>query len=277
LVTFAQPPRNFTHGEILRWRRVGGLVLGEVRYEPGQRIPRHLHPHARFVLVLAGALTEVRGDDTNRYESSTLLFRCADEPHSYVVSKSGATCLIVDVDAGWYARAREHAPVLAQSAAFRRGFVVHLAHRLHGEFRLRDEVSRLAIESIALGMLAEASRRVARAAARPTPPWLLEARSLVEDHFAEPLPLASVARRVGVHPVHLARTFRRFYRTTFAGHVRQVRIEFARRELAASSASLSEIAVSAGFCDQSHFSRLFKQYLGVTPAEYRLALQSASR
>jgi AraC family transcriptional regulator len=56
-----------------------------------------------------------------------------------------------------------------------------------------------------------------------------------------------------------------------------VRIEFARRELAASSASLSEIAVSAGFCDQSHFSRLFKQYIGVTPAEYRLALQSASR
>ena len=29
----AQPPRNFTHGEILRWRRVGGLVLAEVEYE----------------------------------------------------------------------------------------------------------------------------------------------------------------------------------------------------------------------------------------------------
>jgi AraC family transcriptional regulator len=53
----------------------------------------------------------------------------------------------------------------------------------------------------------------------------------VEEHFAEPLPLTSVAQRVGVHPVHLARTFRRFYQTTFAGYVRHVRIEFARREL----------------------------------------------
>jgi len=272
-MTVAQPPRNFTHGEILRWRRVGGLVLAEVKYEPGQRIPRHVHPHARFVLVLAGGLTEVCGDDTNRYEPSSLLFRCADEPHSYLISRSGATCLIVDVEAGWYARARQHAPVLARSAAFRRGFVVHLAHRLHGEFRLRDEVSRLAIESIALGMLAEASRRVARAAQRPTPVWVRQARALVEEHFAEPLPLASVAERVGVHPVHLARTFRRFYQITFAGYVRHVRIEFARRELAASSASLSAIAIAAGFCDQSHFSRLFKQYTGVTPAEYRLALQ----
>jgi AraC family transcriptional regulator len=272
-MVYAQPPKNFTHGEILRWRRVGGLVLAEVKYGPGQRIPRHVHAHARFVLVLAGGLTEIRGEETNRYESSGLLFRRAGEPHAYLVSRSGATCLIVDVEEGWYARARQHAPVLARSAAFRRGFVVHLAHRLHGEFRLRDEVSRLAIESIALGMLAEASRRVARAVEPPMPAWLRQARALMEGHFAEPLPLAAVAERVGVHPVHLARSFRRFYRTTFAGYIRHLRIEFARRELAASSASLSDIAASAGFCDQSHFSRLFKQYTGVTPAEYRLALQ----
>jgi AraC family transcriptional regulator len=272
-MVYAQPPKNFTHGEILRWRRVGGLVLAEVKYGPGQRIPRHVHAHARFILVLAGGLTEIRGEETNRYESSSLLFRRAGEPHAYLVSKSGATCLIVDVEEGWYARARQHAPVLARSAAFRRGFVVHLAHRLHGEFRLRDEVSRLAIESIALGMLAEASRRVARAVEPPMPAWLRQARALIEGHFAEPLPLAAVAERVGVHPVHLARSFRRFYRTTFAGYIRHLRIEFARRELAASSTSLSDIAASAGFCDQSHFSRLFKQYTGVTPAEYRLALQ----
>jgi AraC family transcriptional regulator len=83
-----------------------------------------------------------------------------------------------------------------------------------------------------------------------------------------------VARRVGVHPVHLARTFRRVHQMTFAGYVRQVRIEFARRELTVSGAPLGDIAVAAGFCDQSHFSRLFKRYTGQTPAEYRLALQA---
>ncbi|HMD36284.1 MAG TPA: AraC family transcriptional regulator, partial [Vicinamibacterales bacterium] len=163
------------------------------------------------------------------------------------------------------------------SAAFRRGFVVHLAHRLHGEFRLRDEVSRLAIQSLALGVLAEASRRAARlrasaASGGQAPLWLRQARALVELHFTQPLPLASVAERVGVHPVHLARTFRRCYQTTFAGYVRQLRIEFARRELSG-SASLAAIAVAAGFCDQSHFSRLFKQHTGMTPAEYRLSVR----
>ena len=269
----AQLPKNFTHGDVLRWRRVGGLLLAEVQYEPGLRVHRHVHAHARFVLVLSGAITEIRGDDTQTYGASTLLFRRADEPHAYAVSRGGASCLIVDVDAGWHARARTHAPLLEQSAAFRGGFVLHLAHRLHGEFRLRDEVSRLAIESIALGVLAEASRRAAKAGARPAPGWLQQARALVDAHFGGPLPLADVARRVGVHPVHLARTFRSVHQITFAGYVRHVRIEFARRQLAASDAPLGDIAAAAGFCDQSHFSRLFKRYTGLTPAEYRLALQ----
>ena len=50
------------HGTILRWRKVGGLVLAEVQYEPGQRVHRHVHAHARFVLVLAGAITEISVD-----------------------------------------------------------------------------------------------------------------------------------------------------------------------------------------------------------------------
>jgi AraC family transcriptional regulator len=225
------------------------------------------------VLVLAGAITEVRDAETQTYGPSTLLYRPALDPHAYVVSRLGARCLIVDADAGWLARARVHAPVVEQSAAFSGGFLLHLAHRLHGEFRLRDEVSRLVIESITLGVLAEASRRVARKR-NDSPGWLQKARALAEAHFAEPLSLAGVAAHVGVHPVHLARTFRRVHQITFTGYVRQVRIEFARRELAASNASLGDIAAAAGFCDQSHFSRLFKRYTGQTPAAYRLALQT---
>ena len=232
-----------------------------------------MHAHARFVLVLTGSLTEIRGDRSATYGPSSLLFRRPDEPHAYLVAGSGATCLIVDVEPAWLDRAREHAPVVAESTAFRGGFILHLAHRLYDEFRLRDEVSRLAIESIALGVLAEASRRAARTAERPAPAWLRHARALVERHFAEPLPLATVAAHVGVHPVHLARTFRRAYQTTFAGYVRHVRIEFARRELAG-SAALSEIATSAGFCDQSHFSRSFKHTPASPPPSIASALQA---
>lgn len=267
----AQPPKNFTCGDILRWRRVGGLTLAEVQFEPGQRIHREQHANVRWLLVMKGAVSEVHDGESASHGPSTLLFRRANEARSYAASDRGAVCLIVDMDDAWIARARQQAPVISRSTAFRRGLLLHLAHRLYGEFRLRDEVSRLAIESLTLGLLAEASRRIARAG-QQAPVWLQVALALVDQHFAERLPLRAVADRVGVHPVHLARTFRRTFHTTFASYVRQLRIDFARRELAG-TAALTDIACAAGFCDQSHFSRCFKQHTGLTPAEYRASLR----
>jgi AraC family transcriptional regulator len=266
-----KPPKHLTQGAILRWRRVSGLVLAEVAYESGQQIHRDAHPHAQFVLVLKGSLTEQGAGAGATYGPSTLLFRRADEPLSYSVDGNGARCLIVDMDESWLGRAREQAPLLTRSVAFRRGLLLHLAQRLYGEFRQRDEVSRLAVESLALGVLAEASRR--EAAARPAVPlWLLVAMALIEERFREPLSLAAVAKSAGVHPVHLARTFRRVHQTTVAAYVRQLRVDFAR-SLLGGPAGLSDIACAAGFCDQSHFSRCFKRHTGLTPAEYRASLR----
>jgi AraC family transcriptional regulator len=268
----AQPPKQFTQGAIVRWRKTAGLVLAEVAYEPGQRIHRETQPHARFVLVLSGSITERCGSDTVTHGPSTLLFRRANEPRSYGVAGCGARCLVVDMDDAWLERARQQAPLLTRSVAFRRGLLLHLAHRLYGEFRQRDEVSRLAVESLALGVLAEASRRDEAAAQPRVPLWLLAAMALIDERFREPLPLAAVARSVGVHPVHLARTFRRVHQTTVAAYVRRLRVDFARSQLVG-PAGLSEIACAAGFCDQSHFSRCFKRHTGLTPAEYRASLR----
>jgi len=266
----AVPPLDFTHGEIRRWRRVPGLVLAEVQYGPHQQVPIHAHPNARFVLVLRGTIVETTGSISLAHSAHTLLFRRATEPHAYRIGSSGATCLIVDTDAAWLERAACQAPLLRDSTVLEGGLVQHLAQRLYGEFRSRDEVSRLAIEALALGVLAEASRRVARAAVA-APPWLMRARAFIDAHFTERLALATVAAIVGVHPVHLARTFHRTYNTTVGDYVRTARLEFATRKLTATRLPLSEIAIAAGFCDQSHFSRLFKRHTGMSPQEYRLA------
>jgi len=263
-------PCGFAHGSILRARRVGGLLLAETKYAPRMRLDRHAHEHARFTLVLTGAFDERRPRGDAACPRSTLLFRQRSEPHAADISQAGATCLIVDLDDRWLDRVSADAVVLDESADFRGGLLVHLAQRLHGEFLLRDEVSRLAIESLVLGMLAEASRRAERSASRVAPRWLEQARDLLHARFSESLTLADIAGIVGVHPVHLARSFRACYDCTVADYVRQLRLDYVCREMAASSAPLSDIALGADFYDQSHLSRLFKNRVGMTPAEYRL-------
>jgi len=267
-------PRGFTTGEAICWRRIPGLVLAEVEYEAGERIHHESHSRARFLLVVRGGLMPAETRWAADERAATLFFQPAGERQSYTATRNGATCLILEMEDGWLARAREQAPVLTGATAFRGGLVLHLAHRLYGEFRLRDEVSRLAIESIALGVLAEASRRAAQEERDTAPAWLVRARAFVDRHFAERVLLATVAAMVGVHPVHLARSFRRTYNTTFSGYVRELRVDYARAQLVSTGASLGDIALASGFCDQSHFCRTFKRATGLSPAEYRARIRN---
>jgi AraC family transcriptional regulator len=81
--------------------------------------------------------------------------------------------------------------------------------------------------------------------------------------------VAEIARAVGVHPVHLARAFRRFFGCSPAHYLRRVRIERAARMIRSSSHPLAEIAATCGFVDQSHLTRAFTRSLGTSPAAYR--------
>ena len=87
--------------------------------------------------------------------------------------------------------------------------------------------------------------------------------------FREPLRLADVAREADVHPGHLARAFRQHFRMTLGSYVRTLRLEWVTTELLRSDESLASIALAAGFADQSHLTRAFKLYCGLTPQVYR--------
>jgi AraC-like DNA-binding protein len=63
--------------------------------------------------------------------------------------------------------------------------------------------------------------------------------------------------------------FRKHYDCTIGEYPRRLRSEFACREIAVSDAPLVEIALSAGFANQAHFTRTFKRLKGITPTEYR--------
>jgi AraC family transcriptional regulator len=140
---------------------------------------------------------------------------------------------------------------------------------MYQEFRQADEASVLAIEGIALELAAAFGRASSSLSERHPPRWLVHARELLHARFSDPLSLSEIAAEVHVHPVHLARVFRRVYGSTVGEYVRRLRVEFASQQLLTSDSPLSAIAHQAGFSHQSHFSTTFKRFVGATPAEYR--------
>ena len=99
----------------------------------------------------------------------------------------------------------------------------------------------------------------------------------VQDHVAADLgqkntnqALAQVAK---LSPSHFARMFKQTEGISPHRYVLQCRIKWARELLAGTDMPLSEIAVVTGFSDQSHYTRWFREIIGVTPGSYRWSMR----
>jgi transcriptional regulator GlxA family with amidase domain len=91
----------------------------------------------------------------------------------------------------------------------------------------------------------------------------------MEAHLSENIDLTMLATVAGLSTYHFAREFKRS--TGIAPHYYLVnkRIERAQDMLARTDSSLAEIAIAAGFADQSHLARHFRRIVGSTPREFR--------
>lgn len=129
-----------------------------------------------------------------------------------------------------------------------------------------DPATRLVLESLLAEALASETRDED---AGRDPSWLGAVRERLRDAPAEHVGLHDLASVAGVHPAHLARTFRARHGMTAGEFLRRLRVARAVREVQSSERPLSHIALDAGFADQSHFGRFFRRYVGTTPARLR--------
>ena len=253
---------------VARTRRAGDFLLSETRYPSEAVLAMHAHEYACVVVVLQGSFCERSGSQTRTAGPGTVIVRPAGEPHSNRFADDGGRCLNVELPPGWLGAVPGCA---IRSTASRGGSWSILGRRLHLELLHDDDISAMAVESLVLEILGSLAREE-RGASR-APSWLLRARDRIHDDPAARVSLAVLAAEAGVHPVHFATTFRRFFGHPVAATIRQLRVERACQELARSDAPIADVAIDAGFADQSHLGRTMKQALRVTPAAYRLASQ----
>lgn len=91
----------------------------------------------------------------------------------------------------------------------------------------------------------------------------------VDEHLRPTPSLSHVAFLVGMSPGHFAKKFRQSTGLSFHRFVTHRRIRRALTMLQDASARIARIADDVGFASQSHFTRLFSNFTGMTPASYR--------
>ena len=245
------------------------VTLTETCYAPEMRLPPHTHELPMFVFVVEGSFDE----SFDRYDRTcgprSLVYRPPGERHAQRFLGSGAACLTIELP---FLMDDERLPA-SDGRLDLAGMPALTAMRVYDELARPTTESSLIIEELTVHLAAVAARRPAIYERRP-PAWLGTALDVIEGSYQDTVRLADIARYVGVHRVHLSRTFRRFLGCGLGEYVRRMRVHAAcgrLRGTGTSTITLSAIAAEVGFSDESHMGRAFREIMLCPPAEYRTA------
>lgn len=255
------------YGVVVKEWRIANLGFSESVYAPGARIRRHSHPNAYFCILLQGGYREIYRSGVREYGPGSVVFHPSGEVHADQFLDGGGHIFRFELaDHTCDARLANR---VAQRADLRNGRIRCLAARLYSESRHPDRFSPLAAEALALEIVGEATRQGLVNDTPRMPRWLVQAIELLHNTLPDNLTVERIATVVGVHPVHLARVFRRHCGYSVGEYARNWRVDIASHQLATSSRRIAEIAAASGFADQSHLCRTFKTIGGLAPNAFR--------
>lgn len=253
----------------LRQRDVGELRVSTSTYAGSLRLPRHEHGGAYLCLVASGAYRQTVAGRQDECRRGMLLVHPPGHCHANQFHPQGGRSLDIFLAESWL----QHDDIRHLLAEYR---LLHLPNgdrlrrRIESELRACDAAAGLALESCVLELLAQSLRHEAT----PQPPvWMGIVLERLHDHPQQTPKLRELAALAGVHPAHLARTFRRLRGISVGEYQRNLRVTIACQTLRNPSSSIATIAADAGFSDQSHFARVFRRVMGQSPGEYRRAEQ----
>lgn len=96
-----------------------------------------------------------------------------------------------------------------------------------------------------------------------------DACSYITEHCQQELPLEKVADYVGFHPCYFSRIFKEATGYSYIEYLTMQRVNAAQLLLVDTRMNITEVAYQSGFKSISTFNRVFKQYRGCNPTEYR--------
>jgi AraC family transcriptional regulator len=254
------------YGQVPNKRNISSFSLAEVVHKTRISVPKHSHELGHFQLLLDGSYLENCGGKDVSLQPMTISWHRPGITHKDEIGNNGGRFFMIEMQPHLIERLKDFAKI-PDDFYIRNNSLVWLGCRLYHEFRNWQFCSELITEGIILEMLAHSVRKQNSEKQRPV--WLSRVVEKLNQEFTENLSTEELALEANVHPVHLAAVFRQFYYETMGEYVQKLRISYTAKLLASKELSLAEIAFSAGFSDQSHFTRIFKRHFGITPAVFR--------
>ncbi len=241
----------------------------------------HLHKSLELVLVFEGSLELGIGQELYHMEKGDLGLVFPELIHHYQVFDTNPCrslyLLASPVMAGPYQKTLQQLcpenPVIPAKKVH--ADVAYALETLTGRRKKKpeDDVIRQAYLTIILARTLPLLKLIEK----PTPgdgDLIYRTVSYISAHFTEEdLSLTGMARDLYISPFALSRVFSGTFHMNFSRYVNEMRIDYAKHLLAYTDQSVTEIFENAGFGSQRTFNRAFREYVHMTPKEFRDANQ----
>ena len=252
----------------------------------------HAHPHCHVLIKAGGADTRfvVRGEAAPLTDSTAVLVN-AWEPHTYqhdLPPGQSALILAMYIEPSWLADIQRSLRLSAHPRFFPRPCVEmdaalkRIADAFVMELWWSDEIGADRIEDLVFDLMiavieGHSGWRDAAGLLRSRSPGTLDARirraiGFMRENVALDFDMATLADKAGMSRAHFFACFQAETRTTPRVYANVLRVEDAIRRLSRTPQPLADVAYTLGFSAPSHFSRFFRQHLGITPSDYRRAV-----
>jgi AraC-like DNA-binding protein len=243
----------------------GDVTFSEIEYDY-RFIDWHYHENSYFSFVTKGGCRDIGKRGTIECAPDSLLFHNYQEPHYNTRAGGVSEAFQVELSRDWGRRLGVAESLWPASAKITNPHIKLLFHSIYKEVKQPDDTSRLTIDALLLQAL-EMLRGGAGGANRPQ--WVATVDEMLRDNFDQPLSLQGLSAELKLHAAHLSRDFPRYFNCNFSQYLRKIRVEKSLGLLRNKKLSLTDIALTCGFADQSHFIRCFKEFNGVTPKAFR--------
>lgn len=240
-------------------RRFSGGRLVRIVDGGNSTTPEHSHDWPILSLFVMGDYRKLHQDGETKIAGPSAVLHCAGAPHTNIVGGAGLEQVELQFDPAWLQMERSAGrPVNCWI-----GGRVATAARWLASVWMKTEVEE--------PELIDCTRRFLSLAvsdpATPEPPWL---GRLLERLEEDEIPSTrELARELDLHSAWLARAYRAAVGEGLQDTLRRRRVQRAVSLLRESGWPTAEVAIAAGFCDQSHMNRGFQHVLGRSPVRVR--------
>jgi AraC family transcriptional regulator len=243
-----------------------GNLLSLTSYKNCPDSDWQFHKNSSFTFVLNGGWVETRECHAHECKAGDVLFYDKGIIHKNSQYLDDSRHFNLELSEQWLRH--YDVPFNPGHSAFvlKKCDIKFLFIQLYREFLDRDRASALSLSRILLQIIGHVSHELNE---RKKPAWVPEIRELLVANWSDNFSLHEIAATINIHPVTISKNFTRYFGCTLGEFIRKYRIEKALTLIRTTDRSLTDIALTCGFADQSHFTRNFKKLTGSLPLHYR--------